>query len=76
MYPNQIAKVNGKFKIWAYNSAAAQLLNKRLKQYPPEIDFVSEASEGVFVIEDAELAYAKQVCLKFGGLEPVQDPLP
>lgn len=69
VYKNEIHKTTKGYRVFAFNSHAAALLNKRLRQYPLEVDFVGEASDGSFDFDANELAYVEQVCRKFGGLE-------
>lgn len=39
---------NNRYKAFVYNSILCQRLNRSLKVYPKEVDFVAEGSEGIF----------------------------
>lgn len=66
-YLNDITIYNGAFKAWAFNSKACEVLNRRFKTYPNDVELV----EGVFTFDEKELKFVEAVLTRFGGLEPL-----
>ncbi len=56
---------SGEYRAFVQNSEACQVLNKRLRTYPSEVDFVGERSEGIFNFAATELAFVEAVLAKF-----------
>lgn len=67
MYKNEIQKVAGVWTAWAFHPRAAELLNRRLRQY--QVDGEWGDSEGVFKFGDADLPFVRAVLTKYGSLE-------
>jgi hypothetical protein len=67
-YKNSIEKVAGGWKAFAFDSRAAEALNKRFKAYR-DVNFVAEGSEGIFTFADKDLPFVRAVLSKLGGLE-------
>lgn len=56
---------DGQYKCWVTNSYACNLINKRIRKYPADTDFVKEGSEGVFEFTHKDLPFVQAVMLKF-----------
>lgn len=52
---------NGQYKIFVYDSIPCQRLNRSLRTYPKETDFVAEKSEGIFRAEENQLKHVLAV---------------
>lgn len=56
-----------KYKVFAYNPELCNKLNKKLKQYP-KTDFVSEGSEGIFKLTEADYKKVQSTLYAFRTL--------
>jgi len=68
-FKNEIVRHKSGFRAFAFDSHAAEVLNKRFKTYAGEPCFVAIGAEGVFDFPASELAFVRAVLAKFGGIE-------